>query len=205
MTRDWPTPSLLTQKLTLIRVGVYIFLKNKLLSLLTQWPVIGSLCRWNVYIRLFAYATLSHIQSDLERWHYAWTCPNYYIRANHDAWFCYYWELCYLHGSSYALQAKGILFIMFNGYARISCLHIFFLKWCKSKKQTRKFPPLYIHVSLKLIWRKWWKKRKWYTHLIPPKRLVLVFFHAMLRMNSWLDGLSFPTALYSTTVCAFLC
>lgn len=28
-------------------------------------------CRRNVYIRLLAYATLSHIQSDLERWHYA--------------------------------------------------------------------------------------------------------------------------------------
>ena len=85
--------------------SIFFCERRELLFLLTHDGLSRS--RWNVYIWLFAYATISHIPSDLERWYYAWPCSNYYIRANHDAWFCNYRELLNLHGSSYALQAKG--------------------------------------------------------------------------------------------------
>ena len=65
-------------------------------------------CRWDVYIWLFNFTTIYHLQSNFQGWFHAWPCTNNNIRAYQDAWFCHYWELCNFHGSFIVCQRKGI-------------------------------------------------------------------------------------------------
>ena len=51
--------------------------------------------------------------------------------------------------------------------------------------------------------RKWWRVKSWFSHLMQQRKLDLVSFRGIQRTSPKLNGLSFPTASYFTTVRLF--
>lgn len=131
MIRDSNIHSLLIQKLTHSQVSpkswslsfISLLFCVWSIRLYSYWASLNFVCRWDVYLWLCTHTSLLYLSGHFQGWWNAWPSTYNNPRTCYDAWLCYHWELCHLHGPAFVLPSKGnkhqMFILYFNEFKRL--------------------------------------------------------------------------------------